>query len=123
MAEALLARDGPIDPPTLREETGLSQTKLGTALSRLEDVGAIELVPSGEVSADGEIDTEEIEAAAIEQEHRREFVRSRVEMMRGYAEVRECRRGFLLNYFGELSSRRTGTATTALPGSWRTNRA
>ena len=72
-----------------------------TALDRLEEVGRVELLPSGEVSAQGEIGAEEIEAAAIEQEHRREFDRSRVEMMRGYAEVRDCRRGFLLNYFGE----------------------
>ena len=101
VAEALLAHDGPIDARTLREETELSQTKLGTALSRLEEVGAIELLPSGEVLAEGEIGTEEIEAATVEQEHRREFDRSRVEMMRGYAEERHCRRGFLLNYFGE----------------------
>jgi ATP-dependent DNA helicase RecQ len=101
VAEALLEHEGPVDPRTLREETGLSQTKLGTALSRLEDVGAVELLPSGDVSAAGEIGTEEIEAATIEQEHRREFDRSRIEMMRGYAEVRDCRRGFVLNYFGE----------------------
>jgi ATP-dependent DNA helicase RecQ len=101
VAEALLAHDGPVDPRTLRDETGLSQTKLGTALTRLAEVGAIELLPSGEVSAEGAIGNAEIQAAVGEQEHRREFDRSRVEMMRGYAEERYCRRGFLLNYFGE----------------------
>ncbi len=41
------------------------------------------------------------EAAVLAQEHRQEFERSRIEMIRGYAEVRDCRREYLLNYFGE----------------------
>jgi ATP-dependent DNA helicase RecQ len=35
------------------------------------------------------------------QERAEEWDRSRIEMMRGYAEVRDCRREYLLNYFGE----------------------
>jgi ATP-dependent DNA helicase RecQ len=41
-------------------------------------------------------------------EERREFERSRVAMMRGYAELRDCRREFLLNYFGEASDEPCG---------------
>ena len=39
--------------------------------------------------------------ASSRDEDRREFERSRVDMMRAYAELRDCRRGFVLNYFGE----------------------
>lgn len=36
------------------------------------------------------------------EEHRRQYERSRVEMMRGYAELGDaCRREYILNYFGE----------------------
>jgi ATP-dependent DNA helicase RecQ len=42
-----------------------------------------------------------VEQAARVEERRREFGRSRVEMMRGYAETTGCRRAFVLSYFGE----------------------
>jgi ATP-dependent DNA helicase RecQ len=101
LAEAVAAHAEPIHPRELQEETGLSQTKLAAALSRLEEAGALELLPTGEVRCDGEVDAAVIREAVEAQEQRREFDRSRVEMMRGYAEVRDCRRGFVLNYFGE----------------------
>jgi ATP-dependent DNA helicase RecQ len=93
----------PVDPARLRERTELSQTKLSTAVSRLEDVGAVMVLPSGEVApAEGcPPHAEAIEEAVRVQERRREVDRSRVEMMRGYAEAPGCRRAFLLSYFGE----------------------
>lgn len=36
-----------------------------------------------------------------EEAARKKYEQSRVEMMRGYAELRECRRRYFLNYFGE----------------------
>ena len=41
------------------------------------------------------------ETAERIQGQRRQFERSRIEMMRGYAELHDCRREYLLNYFGE----------------------
>ncbi|MBW4489870.1 MAG: RecQ family zinc-binding domain-containing protein [Trichocoleus desertorum ATA4-8-CV12] len=63
----------------------------------------VETLPTGEiVPNESAPDLEEaVEAAVRLQEHRQQYVRSRIEMMRGYAEVRDCRRRFVLNYFGE----------------------
>ena len=45
--------------------------------------------------------SEALEEAAQADKQHQQFERSRLEMMRGYAEVRDCRREYLLNYFGE----------------------
>ena len=42
------------------------------------------------------------EEAAEAQENLRKFARSRIEMMRGYADMTDCRREYILNYFGEV---------------------
>ena len=84
-------KERPVDPRELREETDLSQSELTTALGRLEEVGAVEILPTGEV-APGELEgnlAEASEAAIRAQEHREQFERSRIEMVRGYAEVRD----------------------------------
>jgi len=118
VALALEAQAGegatPVDPAELREAVGLSATKLHTALTRLEDVGLVNALPSGVILADGELaapgahtadDLGELQEAVTEaaeaQQSRKQFERSRIEMMRGYAEVYDCRRRYLLNYFGE----------------------
>jgi ATP-dependent DNA helicase RecQ len=103
VARAVLEHDEPVPPRELQEETGLSQSKLTTAISRLEEVGAVEVLPSGAVAvADMPDDVAAAATEAAEAQGRyKEFERSRLEMMRGYAEVRDCRRQYLLNYFGE----------------------
>jgi ATP-dependent DNA helicase RecQ len=103
LVDVLREHDGPLDPRTLKEETGLSRTKIATAVGRLEDLDAAEVKPTGEVELVAEdVDVTAVAGAAAQaEERRREFERSRLEMMRGYAEARDCRRGYLLNYFGE----------------------
>ncbi|GER86863.1 ATP-dependent DNA helicase RecQ [Dictyobacter vulcani] len=102
---ARIIQDQP-EPVTLQElaaETHLSRSKLAEALTRLEESGAIKSLPTGEVISNGVIDNlDEVTQAAMDAHHsRREFDRSRIEMIRCYAEVGDCRREFLLNYFGE----------------------
>jgi ATP-dependent DNA helicase RecQ len=72
-------------------------------IGRLEDVDAVEVEPSGEITA---INTDEpvdqvAHAAAEAQQRIQHYASSRLEMMRQYAEAPSCRREMLLNYFGD----------------------
>ena len=80
--------------------TGLSESKLSATLGRLADAGAVEIEPDGTVEPI-EIDGKTVGRAAELDVRHRELERSRVDMVRAYAELRDCRRRFLLNYFGE----------------------
>jgi len=115
---AVREHDGPVEPAELQVETELSQTKLTTAVSRLEEAGALEVLPSGELAgADGAPEPgDAIRAAAEAEEKRRSFERSRVDMMRGYAETDGCRRAFVLAYFGEPFEGSCGNCDNCLEG-------
>jgi ATP-dependent DNA helicase RecQ len=104
VAHTLALARGPVDPADMYEQLDLSKTKLATAVHRLEAVGFVEVEDDGRVRAIGDEDAleEAVEAAAEAEENRHAFDRSRVEMMRAYAEERRgCRRAFILGYFGE----------------------
>jgi ATP-dependent DNA helicase RecQ len=93
----------PVEPGALKEAVDCSETKLSAAVTRLEEAGAVERLASGEVAPAGGTDglDERVEAAAAAEDQRHRFDRSRVEMMRAYAEHDGCRREFVLSYFGE----------------------
>jgi ATP-dependent DNA helicase RecQ len=103
VAESVFEKGGPIEPATIRDELDLSETKLATAVTRLEEAGALEALPTGEVApCCGREELEDaVQRAAEAEEERHAFDRSRVEMMRAYAEHPGCRREFILSYFGE----------------------
>jgi ATP-dependent DNA helicase RecQ len=104
VAQTLTLAHGPVDPSDMFEQLDLSKTKLATAVHRLEEVGFVSVEDDGRVRAVGGEDALEdaVEAAAEAEENRHAFDRSRVEMMRAYAEERRgCRRAFILGYFGE----------------------
>jgi len=103
VVDAVHEAERPVEPTALLEETELSQTKLLAAVSRLEDVGAVDVLPSGEIEETSTAPSREeaLEAALHEEENRRSFDRSRIEMMRAYAEADQCRRSVILSYFGE----------------------
>lgn len=101
--EAIQDQDQPLSPGDLLGVTDLSKAKFTTAINRLEEVGAVDVLATGEV-IEGEHHEEPLELASevLEvEDHRRQADRSRIDMMRAYAEVQNCRREFLLNYFGE----------------------
>ena len=96
---------GPVEPTEIKEETELSESKLMTAVGRLEDVGAVEVRPDGQVAPLDGFGPQSVIAAAGVQADREAFDRSRIDMMRAYAELSgACRREFLLSYFGETTA-------------------
>src|SRR3954447_19607765 len=103
VAVAVFEKGGPVDPAAVRDELDLSETKLASAVSSLEEAAALDELASGEVVAScgpEELD-DAVQRAAHADEQRHAFDRSRVEMMRAYAEHPGCRREFILSYFGE----------------------
>jgi ATP-dependent DNA helicase RecQ len=116
-AAAAGIEDG-VDVKDLREETGRAATPLARDLNLLEQVSAIVLDEDGAAHpADGAPAPGEAAAAARElAEHHERVDQSRVEMMRGYAETTECRRQFLLGYFGEQLEQPCGNCDNCSAG-------
>ena len=113
---AVRAADRPLRATTLREETGLPARRVTAAVNLLEDVGAVSRTRRG-MRARGEDPVGEVVAAAEEHVAARQRVeRSRIEMMRGYAETLSCRRQFLLGYFGEEYPGPCGSCDTCAAG-------
>jgi ATP-dependent DNA helicase RecQ len=102
VAQALLVHRDPVRPAELVEELPISDTKLATAVQHLEEAGFAEVLDDGRIAPIRDADLiEAVERAGEAEEHREAFDRSRVDMMRGYAETDGCRRAFVLGYFGE----------------------
>ncbi|MGW0550397.1 RecQ family ATP-dependent DNA helicase [Streptomyces altiplanensis] len=93
---------GPLALKELGEETGLSRNRVTAAANLLEQVGAATTDEEGDVRAVPDVTADDAaERAAQAAQARRKLERSRVEMVRAYAETTGCRRRFLLGYFGE----------------------
>ncbi len=103
VVERVAASDEPVEREKLEGDDALSASTLTAGLRRLDDTGAVEVRPAGDVAPGPEADGARAAAreAVRAQDRHAEWERSRVEMMRGYAELRDCRREYLLNYFGE----------------------
>ena len=116
--QAVDGAGAPVPPVRLQEECAMSETKLATAVARLEAAGAVEVLPGGEIApaAGAPPRQEAIERAAGVEENRRAFDRSRIGMMRAYAETDGCRRAFVLSYFGEPFSPPCGNCDNCLAG-------
>ena len=105
VAELLSDRNDPVSIKELKEEADLAPGKVAAAVNRLAEVGAVDVKPGGEVVVEGKIDVAAAaEEAVKEQEAYREYRRGRVELMKDYAETKDCRRRYILNYFGEQTN-------------------
>jgi ATP-dependent DNA helicase RecQ len=104
IAETVAHARGPVTASDLQERTDLPHAKLATAVLRLQDAGAVEVLANGDIvrPPDAPPVNQAVAGAFTAEEGRRQFERSRLEMMRAYAETTDaCRRDFLLSYFGE----------------------
>jgi ATP-dependent DNA helicase RecQ len=114
VASLVAVAEEPLSLADLAEEAGLGQTRLAMVVARLEDVGAVSVTASGEVALveDGPDPAAAAEDADESQESRQQVERSRLDMVRAFAETRSCRRRFVLTYFGEDAPERCGSCDT-----------
>jgi len=100
-----LATSGTAEPSraSLAESSGLGPRKLGRILNLME-----ELEPDADES--------EVDRVIGRAEAYKAMQKSRIEMMRGYAETSRCRRQFLLQYFGEADPPLCGDCDTCRTG-------
>jgi ATP-dependent DNA helicase RecQ len=103
IVHALGEHDEPVRPAQLADEVTASAAQRTRAINLLEQTGAVATDETGRLDyVDTERSPEQAVAAAVEaaQGHQR-LIRSRIHMLRGYAETTGCRRQYLLGYFGE----------------------
>jgi ATP-dependent DNA helicase RecQ len=107
VAAALAEAGSPTTLADLRRQTGLSRARVDATVLALADTGQVAVDASGRVQAGP--DLEAAVARAWETiTTRRQIERTRTETMQAYAEHLECRRRFLLEYFGEPAAERCG---------------
>ncbi|MGN9781658.1 RecQ family ATP-dependent DNA helicase [Nonomuraea sp. ZG12] len=106
---------GGTDRKRLREGLGLTARRLTSLLNLLEKAGAVRL-GTRTVTWSGQEPAEAARAARAVAEQHRDIERTRLEMMRRYAETRDCRRVFLLGYFGERLPEPCGNCDTCHAG-------
>ncbi|SDQ12740.1 ATP-dependent DNA helicase RecQ [Quadrisphaera sp. DSM 44207] len=121
-AVAAAVRDaaGPVPAEDLRHEFDLSAARVTGAINLLEEAGAV--VADGERGTLAWAQDERPVGRAVEDavevaEARQRLERTRLEMVRGYAETTGCRRRFLLGYFGEDVPRPCGNCDACRSGS------
>ena len=100
----------------LQSGSEVSATRQTTAaLVRLVDLGAADWDADGDVRWTGAVSVDAAVAASeAETKRENEVERSRLDMMRRYAEHKGCRRSFLLSYFGQDYPGRCGNCDNDL---------
>ena len=114
----VLRSGGPLSRPAIATGTGLSRQRVSTAVGALAAGGALRSRRSGvELTADARDDPRGVvESAIAERDRRREFDRTRVDMVRTYAETTDCRRRVVLELLGEEHPRPCGRCDNCAAG-------
>ena len=100
----------------LAAASGLAVRRSGRLLDLLVESGSVTENRRGVRARKGIEPRDASRRARDIAESRERVEKSRIDMMRGYAETQGCRRHFLLAYFGEESPERCGTCDTCVSG-------
>jgi ATP-dependent DNA helicase RecQ len=116
VAMALAAAQQPVRPGDL--DVGASAAVRTRAVNLLEQAGAVADTPDGGLEyLDHSVPAAAAVAAAVDvADTNQKLIRSRIDMMRGYADTLACRRQFLLGYFGEELPEPCGNCDTCESG-------
>jgi ATP-dependent DNA helicase RecQ len=119
VAALLQAADRPIARNAVRDATGLGARRLGQTLTLLEEVGAAISVRGGKIKAPRHAPTpaEAAELALAQAERAQTVQRSRLDMMRHFAETERCRGQAILAYFGDHLETPCGHCDNCVAGS------
>ena len=113
---ALHSAEHPVSDAELAEATNLSVRQLGSSLNLLLDAHVVDRADGALIADRSTTVADGIAAAEEVAERRANIDESRIAMMRSYAETRECRRVFLLGYFGEHRDEPCGNCDTCTSG-------
>jgi ATP-dependent DNA helicase RecQ len=96
--------------------SGVSRTRRTAAVNLLEQAGAIVIGAGSRLRRTDLPPDVAVDRSVQIAQRRRDTVRSRIEMMRRYAETTDCRRRLLLGYFGEQRTGRCGHCDSCAAG-------
>jgi ATP-dependent DNA helicase RecQ len=118
VAQTLRKREGPMRLAQLKTRVNVSPTLCTRAVNLLEQAGAVRTTSDGQLEyVDPDLPTDQaVQRAGEAARTQQRLVRSRIEMMRGYAETTRCRRQYLLGYFGEHLGHPCGNCDTCAAG-------
>ena len=106
--DAIRASSGPVARTAIAEATDLKPRQVSRLVDLLLEAGTVQEQKKGYTPTSG-LDAETAAEQARDAAEARDRVeKSRIAMMRGYAEGRGCRRRYLLGYFGEEAPERCG---------------
>jgi ATP-dependent DNA helicase RecQ len=118
---AIEASASPLRPKDLAEQLDVSARTATGLLNLLAEGGAVSLTRQGARTRRGLTPDQAADAAEDASERRERIEESRLEVMRRYAETRDCRRRVLLGYFGEELAEPCGHCDTCRAGTAKTD--
>jgi ATP-dependent DNA helicase RecQ len=118
VATTLGEHGAPLTPAELGKKVEVSAAQRTRAVNLLEETGSVGVTADGRLEyLDPGLDPgQAVEQGVEAAETHQRLIRSRIEMMRGYAETTGCRRQYLLGYFGEQLEQPCGNCDTCIAG-------